>query len=149
MNHKIAIRLGVLLILAMAAYAILSLQRTSNYANETIPLKSEALVVDVRQDSVLRAIDLVYVNKGKTDISIDSTHADFFEIRFLSAYPILDLSLTDEGAMVRKENEEILKSDGMLETHDEGDYHVIRLKKSSGYISFPAYMLVDLLQPEG
>ena len=149
MNHRIAIRLGILLTVAMAAYAVLSLQRTTNYANEHLPLTGEPLIVDVRQDSVLRAIDRVYVNKGKTDIDIDSTHADYFEMRFLSTYPILDLALTDEGTAVRKENEEILTAEGWLETRDEGDRHVVRLKKRDGYVSFPAYMLVDLLQPEG
>ncbi len=149
MNHQIAIRTGILLTIVMCIYAVLSLQHTTNYANENLPLKSEALVVDVLQDSVIRAIDRVYLNKGKTDISIDSTHADYFEMRFPNTYSILDLALTDEGAVVRKENEEILKEDGLLETREEGDYHIIHLKKSSGYISFPAYMLVDLLQPEG
>lgn len=149
MNHRIAIRIGILLTVAMCAYAVLSLQHTTNYANESLPLKSDALVVDVLQDSVVHAIDRVYLNKGKTDISIDSTHADFFELRFPNTYAILDLALTDEGSVVRKENEEILKEEGLLEIRDEGDYHIIHLKKSSGYITFPAYMLVDLLQPEG
>lgn len=146
MNHKIAIRLGLFLVLVMAIYAFLSLRRTADYSNDSLPVRSEALLVDIRQDSLIRAIDRVYVKRGRTDITVDSTRNDIFEIRFPLNYGILDLAPINENREVKEENERILKAERMIEVADKGDYHVLRLYKQGGYVACPAYILVELLK---
>ncbi len=146
MNHKIAIRLGLFLVLVMAVYAFLSLRRTADYTNESLPVRGEALLVDIRQDSLIRAINRVYVSRGKTDITLDSVRNDMFEIKFPSHYGILDLASINENRKVKDENEDILKAERMIEVADEGDYHILRLFKQDGYVSCPAYILVELLK---
>ena len=143
MRYRTNMTVGLVTLALLLAYVCLSSGKRESSANSALPINGEMLAVEVDADSLSSALLSGYRRRGNTEISVDTTGADFV-ISYRSGYAILDQAAENESWRTRKENEQMLA--GGVSVSEADGRHSISLPRRGRYVLCPAYILVEVLK---